>query len=331
MRIELENHGPDEATLRRAADALVPQHLVVGRRRRRGRGSSATARRSSSPTIALAGYRLEAAPGPDGAPPEALFCENETNAPRVFGSERDDAVPEGRHQRPRRLGRGDRQPGRRRHEGGAPLPRDRAPPAARPSCGCGCTGRRRAEAGRRLGGRRRSTRSSPRARRTPTSSTPRSRRTARRRSRCGSSARRAPASSGASRSTRTTSRRWLDGDPGEPPPPEAHQHGRNSDWRHLDSFDVLAMPDPWEYPWFAAWDLGFHCDPVGAPRSRVREVPADRAAARVVPAPERRAPGVRVELRRRQPAGARDGGDARVRDRRRHATASSSSASSRSC
>ena len=53
-------------------------------------------------------------------------------------------------------------------------------------------------------------------------------------------------------------RRWLDGDPGEPPPPEAHRHGRNADWRHLDAFDVLAMPDPWEYPWFAAWDLGFH-------------------------------------------------------------------------
>jgi hypothetical protein len=56
-------------------------------------------------------------------------------------------------------------------------------------------------------------------------------------------------------------RRWLDGDPGEPPPPEAHRHGRNSNWRHLDSFDVLAMPDPWEYPWFAAWDLGFHAIP----------------------------------------------------------------------
>jgi hypothetical protein len=54
--------------------------------------------------------------------------------------------------------------------------------------------------------------------------------------------------------------RWLDGDPGSPPP-DAHRHGRNSAWRHLDSFDVLAMPDPWEYPWFAAWDLGFHCIP----------------------------------------------------------------------
>src|SRR6185312_12818333 len=51
---------------------------------------------------------------------------------------------------------------------------------------------------------------------------------------------------------------WLDGDPGQPPPPPGHRKGRNSGWRHLDSFDVLAMPDPWEYPWFAAWDLAFH-------------------------------------------------------------------------
>jgi hypothetical protein len=52
--------------------------------------------------------------------------------------------------------------------------------------------------------------------------------------------------------------RWLDGDPGQPPPPSAHALGRNASWRHVDSFDVLAMPDPWEYPWFAAWDLAFH-------------------------------------------------------------------------
>jgi hypothetical protein len=53
-------------------------------------------------------------------------------------------------------------------------------------------------------------------------------------------------------------RTWLDGDPAEPPPPPGHRTGRNAGWRHLDSFDVLAMPDPWEYPWFAAWDLAFH-------------------------------------------------------------------------
>jgi hypothetical protein len=52
--------------------------------------------------------------------------------------------------------------------------------------------------------------------------------------------------------------RWLDGDPGQPAPPPGHVTGRNAGWRHLDCFDVLAMPDPWEYPWFAAWDLAFH-------------------------------------------------------------------------
>jgi hypothetical protein len=52
--------------------------------------------------------------------------------------------------------------------------------------------------------------------------------------------------------------RWLDGDPGQPAPPAGHRNGRNTGSRHLDSFDVLAMPDPWEYPWFAAWDLAYH-------------------------------------------------------------------------
>jgi hypothetical protein len=51
---------------------------------------------------------------------------------------------------------------------------------------------------------------------------------------------------------------WLQGDPGQPPPPEAHQGGRNADWTHLYNLDVLSMPDKWEYPWYAAWDLAFH-------------------------------------------------------------------------
>ena len=52
--------------------------------------------------------------------------------------------------------------------------------------------------------------------------------------------------------------RWLDGDPGLPPPPPERKTGRNSDWRHFEAADILSMPDPWEYPWFAAWDLAFH-------------------------------------------------------------------------
>ena len=53
--------------------------------------------------------------------------------------------------------------------------------------------------------------------------------------------------------------RWLDGDPAQPPPPAGRQHGRNSRWRNFNSFDIMSMPDKWEYPWFAAWDLAFHC------------------------------------------------------------------------
>ena len=53
--------------------------------------------------------------------------------------------------------------------------------------------------------------------------------------------------------------RWLKGDPQEPPPPPEREHGRNHEWAHLYNADVVSMPDKWEYPWYAAWDLAFHC------------------------------------------------------------------------
>ena len=53
-------------------------------------------------------------------------------------------------------------------------------------------------------------------------------------------------------------KQWLEGDPQQPKVPAEREHGRNSDWKHLYARDVLSMPDKWEYPWFAAWDLGFH-------------------------------------------------------------------------
>jgi hypothetical protein len=52
---------------------------------------------------------------------------------------------------------------------------------------------------------------------------------------------------------------WLTGDPGQPPPPEERWNGRNKDWTHLYNDDIVSMPDKWEYPWYAAWDLAFHC------------------------------------------------------------------------
>jgi hypothetical protein len=56
--------------------------------------------------------------------------------------------------------------------------------------------------------------------------------------------------------------RWLKGDPMGPEPPRERLQGRNSDWTHLYNADVISMPDKWEYPWYAAWDLAFHCIPL---------------------------------------------------------------------
>ena len=55
--------------------------------------------------------------------------------------------------------------------------------------------------------------------------------------------------------------RWLNGDSGQPTPPESRKHGRNREWGHFHAIDIMSMPDAWEYPWFAAWDLAFHCLP----------------------------------------------------------------------
>ncbi|MGB3078124.1 MAG: glucosidase, partial [Saprospiraceae bacterium] len=56
--------------------------------------------------------------------------------------------------------------------------------------------------------------------------------------------------------------KWLNGDPGQPAPPENRKTGRNHQWHHLNNEDIISMPDKWEYPWYAAWDLAFHCVPL---------------------------------------------------------------------
>ncbi|MBP0617888.1 MGH1-like glycoside hydrolase domain-containing protein [Jiella mangrovi] len=53
-------------------------------------------------------------------------------------------------------------------------------------------------------------------------------------------------------------KRWLDGDPAQPTPPPQRRNGRNADWTSLDNAEVILMPDTWEYPWYASWDLAFH-------------------------------------------------------------------------
>lgn len=53
--------------------------------------------------------------------------------------------------------------------------------------------------------------------------------------------------------------KWITGDPTSPAPPAQRKNGRNHQWRHLNNSDIISMPDSWEYPWFASWDLAFHC------------------------------------------------------------------------
>jgi hypothetical protein len=55
---------------------------------------------------------------------------------------------------------------------------------------------------------------------------------------------------------------WLKGDPAQPPPPPERKHGRNHQWTHLNNADIISMPDKWEFPWYAAWDLAFHTIPL---------------------------------------------------------------------
>ena len=57
-------------------------------------------------------------------------------------------------------------------------------------------------------------------------------------------------------------KQWIDGDPANPVPPPERRNGRNHDWGHLYNGDVISMPDKWEYPWYAVWDLAFHCIPL---------------------------------------------------------------------
>ena len=80
---------------------------------------------------------------------------------------------------------------------------------------------------------------------------------------------------------------------------------RNESWFHMVNDDVVSMPDKWEYPWYAAWDLAFHTVPLAMVDPDFAEASARPDAVPGVPAPDRPDPRLRVELRRRQPAGAR--------------------------
>ncbi|GAA3709476.1 glucosidase [Terrabacter ginsenosidimutans] len=251
MTIEATNHGPQEATLH-----VLPTLWF--------RNTWSWSQRTDRPRLSLdgdsiavehprlSGYRLQAAPAAEHATPRALFCDNETNLARLYGAPAVTAFPKD---------------GINDHVvGGAETvnPSQQGTKAAfwyQLTVPAGGTGQVRLrlhrpqaaspwdqQASDRVIAARRSDAKEFYAALGPDLDEERMR-----------VLRQAAAGLVWSKQMypyRVS--RWLDGDPAGPPPPESHRHIRNAGWRHLDAFDVLAMPDPWEYPWFAAWDLAFH-------------------------------------------------------------------------
>ncbi len=269
--INATNHGPDAAPAAPAAADLVPQHLGVGPRRRGGRSCSGWIRRRCGAGHARAVECRHDFLGhgtcwsAEGAP-DVLVCDNETDAVALFGAA---------DERVRRI---------RRTASGAASSTATSRPSTRTAIGTKAAFWYRFDAVA-------AGRDGPASTAAVDHAPPASRRSAddfdavvadrrgeadefyavvipaetRRRGPATSPGARSPACCGASSSTATTSTQWLDGDPDEPtPPPEPRANAVRAthSWRHFALADVMSMPDEWEYPWFASWDLAFHCVPL---------------------------------------------------------------------
>ena len=128
---------------------------------------------------------------------------------------------------------------------------------------------------------------------------------------------------------------WLDGDPAQPPPPAERQRGRNHQWTHLYNADVISMPDKWEYPWYAAWDLAFHCVPLALVDSDFAKEQLVLLLREWYMHPNGQLPAYEWALRTMSIRRCTHGRPARLQDRkeaaRRRAIAPFSNACSRSC
>ena len=252
-----DQRGAGHGDPARAADGLVPQHLVLGRRRRGAPGARGRGRGGVTVSHPFCGeLELIAGPGPDGTLPTALFCENETNVARLYGAApltpypkdgiNDHVIGGSPTVNPERTGTKCALWYRLTLAGGAsaelrlrlrPASGDAAAAALGPEFDQ-VVARRRGEADEFYD-----------------ELTPRD-----------ASADEAMVMRQAFAGLLWSKQlfyydvaRWLDGDPGQPQPPPERLTGRNSHWRNFDAFDIMSMPDKWEYPWFAAWDLAFHC------------------------------------------------------------------------
>jgi len=265
MAISVTNAGPDAATLHVLPTAWFRNTWSWDGSAPPVLGGTAAGPGAVSIAHPFCGeLELVAGPGPDGAMPDALFCENETNVARVFGGEpvtpypkdgiNDHVVHGAATVNPACTGTKCAFWYRVTLAGGASAElRLRLRPASSASAGAAAA----AAAGTALGSefdavvaRRRAEADEFYDELTPRDASDAEAMVMRQ------------AFAGLLWSKQLfyyDVTRWLDGDPGQPAPPAERLTGRNSHWRNFDAFDIMSMPDKWEYPWFAAWDLAFHC------------------------------------------------------------------------
>ena len=273
IRVTVANRGPEAGDAAPAADAVVSQHVVLGLRRTRGTAAkpslAADRRRRSRMRARDAWASGSCTPAPIAAGRAPSFCSPRTkrtpSGSTAFPTQA--VTSRTRFTNTSCTGRRDAvNPAAGGHEGGGAL-RPRTCPAARPSkCELRLFAAEESPAQNRSG--QSSTRSSSAGAGKRTSSTRSAcRRGWRRTTSAASCARRMPGCCGPSSSTTTSCKTGSTAIRASRRRREARRQGRNSDWRHLFNRDVISMPDKWEYPWYAAWDLAFHMIPFARDRS----------------------------------------------------------------
>jgi hypothetical protein len=252
MRVSITNHGPETRTLH-VLPTLWFRNTWTWAEGQRPRISWVDDGLQVS-DHALAGYRLECAAAPDGEAPEPLFCENETNHARLDGGENTTPYPKDGINDHVVSGAATVNPDLEGSKAAlwyqvTVAPGETAELRLRLHARGGARKKWAGKTFEKLMAAREADADEFYAAIAPAGTSPEKMRILRQ------------ASAGLVWSKQMYPydvARWLDGDPAMPVPPPQRLLGRNHNWRNLDAFDVLAMPDPWEYPWFAAWDLGFH-------------------------------------------------------------------------
>ena len=278
VEVDYDKDDPDDVLMGSGSPTPVPSGPACTSSRRCGSATSGRGTGASHPTMRATGSRMVAADHPklgafelvagrgtDGSEPQALFCENEANAPPCFGAPATTPFPkDGIHDHVLSLGnRPTVNPGQaaRRPCSGIKVdvePGDtvelrlRLRPASGLGAGAGDPDTAVGDAFTEVMDRRRAEADVFDEELTPKETPPEDAAILR------------EAVAGmlwCKQFYNYDVGRWLEGDPAFSPPPESRKRpgARNVRWRDMRAFDILSMPDSWEYPWFAAWDLAFHC------------------------------------------------------------------------